>query len=125
MEIVKIDYIMSALSKHENIPEKNLKHYIKSYEKYIKLETERYENISGLEDYKMSKYDYNILYNLYINTNPSKYKIHILLLFMYSYYKLDGICFDKKNFPLKIFLNFIKNNINIHSLILNMIINIK
>ena len=42
---------------------------------------------------------------------------------MYSFYKLDGLSFSKKRFPLKLFFNFIKNNENIHSLILNLVTN--
>ena len=118
---IKIETIIEEISESENISPDILLQYIKSFEKYIKSETKKYEDVTGLEDYKMSKNDYIILYNLYINTNPSPYKIHIILLYMYSYYKLDGISFDKQHFPLKLFFNFIKNNINIHSLILKMI----
>ena len=119
MKNIKKKIIISTLSEKENITENILIDYIKSFEKYIKSEIKKYEDVSGLDDYKMTLNDYNILYNLYINTKSSPYKIHILLLYMYSYYKLDGICFNKKYFPLKIFINFIKSNINIHSLILN------
>ena len=117
---IKIQTIIEELSELENISPDILIQYIKSFEKYIKSETKKYEDITGLEDYKMRQNDYNILYNLYINTNSTPYKIHIILLYMYSYYKLDGISFDKNYFPLKLFFNFIKNNINIHSLILKM-----
>lgn len=117
---MKLKNIITDICNLENISEDTFKKYIKSFEKYIKSETKKYEDVTGLEDYKMSKNDYIILYNLYINTNPSPYKIHIILLYMYSYYKLDGISFDKQHFPLKLFFNFIKNNINIHSLILKM-----
>lgn len=115
---MKVDTIISELSEKENIKEKTFIDYIKSFEKYIKSEIRKYDDITGLEDYKMSKHDYNILYNLYVNTEPSPYKVHILLLFMYSFYKLDGITFNKRYFPLKIFMDFLKNNNNIHSLIL-------
>ena len=118
---IKFNQIIEEISNSENISSDILVDYIKSFEKYIKSETKKYDDITGLEDYKMSKNDYNILYNLYINTNKSPYKIHIILLYMYSYYKLDGISFNKQHFPLKLFFNFIKNNINIHSLILKLI----
>lgn len=118
---LKIQEIIEKISEYEKVKTDILIKYIKSFEKYIKSETKKYEDITGLEDYKMSKNDYNILYNLYINTNSSPFKIHIILLYMYSYYKLDGISFDKQHFPLELFFNFIKNNINIHSLILKLI----
>jgi len=125
MKNIKKKLIIYEISQIENIKENILIDYIKSFEKYIKSETKKYEDTAGLDDYKMSKYDYTILYNLYVNTGPSPYKIHILLLFMYSYYKLDGICFNKQSFPLKLFINFIKSNINIHTLILKMIQDLK
>ena len=118
---IKINQILEEISNSENISSDILVDYIKSFEKYIKSETRKYDDITGLEDYKMSKYDYNILYNLYTNTCSSPYKIHIILLYMYSYYKLDGISFDRNHFPLKLFFNFINNNVNIHSLILKLV----
>lgn len=116
-----IDFIISNICTSENISEDTFKKFIKSFEKYIKSETKKYEDITGLEDIKMNKYDYEILYQLYFNTSSSPYKIHILLLYMYSYYKLDGISFSKNNFPLKLFFNFISKNKNIHKLIHSMI----
>ena len=68
----------------------------------------KYDDKSGLEDAKLSKLDYEILYELYVNTKESEYKLYILLLFMFSYYKLDGITFKPKYFPTKHFANFIK-----------------
>lgn len=118
---MKIENIILDLSKSENISIDILKKYIKSFEKYIKYEIKKYEDISGLEDFKMNKFDYEILYQLYFKTKTSSFKIHILLLYIYSFYKLDGFCFNKKNFPLKIFFNFIKNNENIHLLIINLV----
>lgn len=118
---MKINYIISNISISENISEETLKDFIKSFEKYIKSEIKKYEDTSGLEDFKMNKHDYKILYNLYFSTTSSPYKIHILLLFMYSYYKLDGITFNKNFFPLKLFFNFLSKNDNIHSKIFQMI----
>ena len=118
---MKIDIIISNISNLENITEKTLKNFIKSFEKYIKSEIKKYDDRSGLEDFKMNIYDYKILYQLYINTTSSPYKIHILLLYIYSYYKLDGITFNKNYFPLKLFFNFLSKNKNIHTDILKMI----
>ena len=118
---MEINSIISNISNSENIKEETLKNFIKSFEKYIKSEIKKYDDISGLEDFKMNKHDYKILYQLYFNTTSSPYKIHILLLYMYSYYKLDGITFNKNNFPLKLFFNFLSKNKNIHADILKMI----
>ena len=122
---MEIDDIIDDISKSENISLETLKGYIKSYEKFIKSEIKQYEDTSGLDDYKMNKNDYIILRELYNNTEPSPFKVHILLLYMYSYYKLDGMNFNENYFPKKHFFKFIKKNANIHGLILNMITTIK
>lgn len=118
---MKINNIISDISKLENISNETLIKYIKSYEKLIKSEINNYKDKSGLHDYKMSKKDYEILYELYIKTSNSPYKIHILLLFMYSFYKLDNINFDTNYFPSKFFFKFLENNDNIHNLIFKLI----
>lgn len=118
---MKINTIISNISKLENISNETLKEYIKSYEKFIKSEINNYKDKSGLDDYKMSKIDYEILYELYTKTSSSPYKIHILLLFMYSFYKLDNINFDNNYFPTKLFFKFLDNNKNIHNLIFKLI----
>lgn len=118
---MKLKNIITDICNLENISEDTFKKYIKSFEKYIKSETKKYEEIDGLEDIKMNKYDYNILFELYNKTGPTPFKLHILLLYMYSFYKLDGINFNTTNFPLKLFLSFIKKNDNIHSLTLRLV----
>lgn len=120
---MKIKLIISNISTSENISEETFINFIKSFEKYIKSEIKKYDDISGLEDFKMNKTDYEILYKLYYSTNSSPYKIHILLLYMYSYYKLDGISFNKNYFPLKLFFDFLSKNNNIHSKILYLLNN--
>lgn len=118
---MKIEHIILNISESEKISEDTLKKYISSFEKYIKSEIRKYDDTSGLDDFKMNKYDYNILYQLYNQTNNSPFKLNILLLYMYSYYKLDGINFNRNCFPFKIFFNFINSNENIHSLLLNLV----
>ena len=49
---MKIDDILSQISKQENISNDILKQYIASFEKYIKSEIRKYDDRSGLEDYK-------------------------------------------------------------------------
>lgn len=120
---MKKNYIISNISNSENISEETLKKFIKSFEKYIKSEISKYDDLSGLEDFKLNIDDYKILHELYFSTSSSPYKIQILLLFMYSYYKLDGICFNKNYFPFKLFFNFISKNQNIHNNILKLINN--
>ena len=118
---MKQENIIISLSKSENVSENTMKEYIKAFEKYIKKEIKKYDDSSGLEDFKMNKYDYNILFELYNNTKKSQFKIHIILLYMYSFYKLDGIAYDIEYFPVKLFFDFINNNENIHSTMFNLI----
>jgi len=114
---MKINFIKSTLKEKYNISEDDFDLYIKKFEKTIKHEIKKYSNKDGIDDYKMNKHDFIIFYNLYINTNDCDNKINILLYFMYSYYKLDGLDYNKKKFPLKQFFDFINNNNNIHNLI--------
>lgn len=109
--------ILNEFSKFENLSLNKLNKYIKSFEKLIKYESKKYRNIFGLEDYRLHKFDYKILYFLYINTLPSQNKLKLLLYFIYSYYKMDGI--DYNYFPINLFFNFLHNNPNIYRLILS------
>tara|TARA_E500000178_G_C16915677_1_gene704814 strand:- start:760 stop:1125 length:366 start_codon:yes stop_codon:yes gene_type:complete len=120
---MKKDQIINELSIKEKISSDMFKENIKLFEKYIKSEVNKYDDKSGLYDTKMHYIDYKILLELYNNTHSSKNKLYILLLYMYSYYKLDGISFNSKDFPLKLFLNFIQSNNNIHCIILKLITN--
>lgn len=112
--------IIYKLSLLEDINENIIKKYIKSFQKLIKSETKLYNKLDGLEDYKLNTMDYNILYSIYTNTKHSPFKIQLILYYMYSYYKLDGLEFSY-NFPFKLFFDFIKENENIHKLIINLI----
>lgn len=112
--------IINILSLLENINRSIIKQYIKSFEKLMKSETRLYSDNFGLEDYKMNLFDYNILYNIYLYTKKSPLKIQLILYFMYSYYKFD--CIDYYyDFPCKLFFDFIKDNENIHELILKLV----
>lgn len=113
---MKTKSLILKLIEYENVDIELFNDFIKTYEKSIKKQINKYQCRSGLEDYKMKKVDYIILLYLYENTKKANYKVELLLLYMYSYYKLDGLDFDKKTFPLKILLDFINNNDNIHSL---------
>ena len=121
---MKINFIKSELHEKYNINENDFDLYITKFEKKIKHEIKKYSNKDGLDDYKMNKYDFIIFYNLYTNTNYCDNKINILLYFIYSYYKLDGLDYNKKKFPLKQFFDFINNNSNIHKLIHKSVIDI-
>lgn len=122
---MKKNDIISHIAKLENTEEENLIEYIKSFEKCIKSQIKNYDDTSGLDDYKMNKKDYIILFELYTNTETSSFKLHIILLYMYAYYKLDGIDFNETYFPKKLFFKFIKKNHNMHKIILDCIINMK
>jgi hypothetical protein len=118
---MNLDEIITKICNLENISIDYFKDYIKTFEKFIKSEIKKYDDKSGLEDYKMHKADYYILLQLHMKTKKTAYKTHILLLYMYSYYKLDGIDFNCDNFPMDLFFKFINNNKNIHSLILKLL----
>ena len=122
MRIIDNKQCVEEICKSENISEERFIYFIKAFEKYVKSEIRKYDDRSGLDDFKMNKIDFDILLKLYKNTSSSPYKLQILLLYIYSYYKLDGISFDPEFFPLKLFLDFLKDNNNIHSIILQSII---
>ena len=82
---MKIDNIINEISKLENITTDIFKSFIKMFEKFIRTESRKYYDNSGLEDYKMNKKDYTILLSLYTSTSDSPNKLLILLLYMYSY----------------------------------------
>ena len=116
---MNINFIKTDIWEKYNINIDYFELCIKKFEKMIKHEINKYTNKDGLEDYKMKKDDYIIFYNLYLNTtNNIDNKINILLYYIYSFYKLDGIDFNKKKFPLKQFFDFLNNNNNIHTIIL-------
>ena len=111
--------IKLKLCEYEKISIETLTSYIQYFEKYIKSSIKKYKDNSGLEDYKMHKEDYKILLELYENTHQCKMKLHILLLYIYSYYKLDAFDYDHTFFPFKKFFSFLNKNENIHTLILS------
>ena len=110
--------LISEISNLENISDKLFMSNINIFEKTIKKISKRYDDNTGLEDYKMNKNDYIILLILYKSTDYSQYKLLILLYYIYSYYKMDNIDFNYKDFPLNYFFKFIKNNTIIHHYIL-------
>ena len=118
---MKIKHLILKLSEYESIDTETFNSIIKNFEKTIKKQINNYECKNGLEDYKMKKSDYIILLHLYENTKKSKYKISLLLLYMYSFYKLDGFDFDKSYFPFKKLFDFIYKNDNIHSVMFKII----
>ena len=87
---MKTESIIINISQLENVSPDSLKSFIKSFEKFIKSEVKKYDDKSGLEDIKLNKNDYKFYMNCK-NTAQSAYKVHILLLYMYSFYKLDGM----------------------------------
>ena len=118
---MKSKYVISHISEVEDTSPEELKQNIKLFEKHIKSQVKKYNDTSGLEDLKLNSDDYYILYNLYINTKSSPYKVTILLYFIYCYYKLDGIEFSRKKFPFKDFFNFMRDNDQLHQIVLNLV----
>lgn len=118
--------IIKDLCNEININEEILMTNINKFEKYIKKTIQKkYENNSGLTDIKMNKFDYFILYILYINTKEKEYKLHILLLYIYSNCKLDGYDFNLEIFPFLLFFDFLEENKNIHSIFFELIRELK
>ena len=76
-----------------------------------------YKTHAGLGDYKMKSHDFLILLYLCINTNTYNRKLELILIFMYSCYKLDDFHFSTLDFNINGFFDFLKENDNIHSLI--------
>lgn len=120
MSFKKKDYIYK-LCTLLNVDQEALLDAIKIFEQYIKLQTKGYDNNYGFEDIKMNKYDFYILYNLYINTNDQEYKFQMILYYIYSVYKLEGMAFDIKSFPFDVFFNFLNNNTNISSCLFSLL----
>ena len=120
-----ISIIINKLCSYEKINNLEIVKNFAKFEKKILKEIKQYDDKSGLNDYRMNIYDYYILLILYENSNKYKNKLELLLYYIYSYYKLDGIEFNKKKFPMKNFFNFLKENEIIHKLILNLLITIK
>jgi hypothetical protein len=120
-----ISIIINKLSNYEKKDNLEIIKNFSKFEKRIYKEIKQYDDKSGLNDYRMNIYDYYILLILYENSNKYKNKLELLLYYIYSYYKLDGIEFNKKKFPMKNFFNFLKENEIIHKLILNLLITIK
>ena len=116
-----MDDIIIYISDCENVSFINLKKYIKSFEKKIKYEISNYYDIEGLEDYRMNPIDYEILLELYKQTKSDENKIKHLLIFMYCFYKLEGISLPIKFIRLNSFLNFINLNDNLHMLIFEIV----
>ena len=115
--------ILEKISSLENKSVFDISNFLYTFQKRIKRIRNDYYNDEGLEDYKLSTLDYNILYQLYINSNSSKEKLLNLLIFMYSYYKMDGIEYPIYMFSLKKYYDFMNENDNLNKEILFLITN--
>tara|TARA_Y100000816_G_C25877029_1_gene457635 strand:+ start:327 stop:713 length:387 start_codon:yes stop_codon:yes gene_type:complete len=115
--------ILEKISSLENKSVFDISNFLYTFQKRIKRIRNDYYNYEGLEDYKLSTLDYNILYQLYINSNSSEEKLLNLLIFMYSYYKMDGIEFPIYMFSLKKYYDFMNENDNLNKEILFLITN--
>lgn len=84
---------------------------VKKFEKNLIKTFREYDNLTGLEDYKMSELDYIILYTIWKNLN-NKNCIMIYITFIYCYFKLEEIVFpfDRfKNINMRDLIDVIKN----------------
>ena len=93
MDEIVNEYI-KEISFEENI---NLIHFLRGYYKKLERCFKEYENIYGLEDYKMNYIDFIILYHIWKSSNLRGH-IESYLIIMYSYYKLDDFSFPIKKF---------------------------
>ena len=115
--------ILEKISSLENKSVFDISNFLYTFQKRIKRIRNDYYNYEGLEDYKLSTLDYNILYQLYINSNSSEENLLNLLIFMLSYYKMDGMEFPIYMFSLKKYYDFMNENDNLNKEILFLITN--
>ena len=116
-----MDGLLTQIAKLESITLFEFKKNIKVFQSTIKKSFKHYKSKEGLEDYKMKLDDYVILLCLHINTDKTDNKLNLLLLSMYSVYKLDDYHFSSLDFNTKGFLKFIAENKQIHTLIYKMV----
>ena len=98
----------------------NLLKVVKKFEKKMVKCFKLYSDIEGLEDYKMNKRDYVILYSAWkiigVLNNIEEY-----LIIMYSYYKLEDFYFSSSLFNSTIKCTDIVQNTPIVKIINNFI----
>ena len=112
-----MDNLLLQIAKLEFITPKELKANVKKFQSIVKKSFKYYKTTEGLEDYKMELDDYIILLCLHVNTEKMENKLNLLLLSMYSIYKLDDFHFPSSKFNTNGFLHFICENKEIHILI--------
>ena len=115
--------LIDKISTLEQIDKDKLILLFINYHSRIKECIKKYKEKDGLTDYILKSHDYIILYTLCKNTKPFENKIELLLVFMYSYYKLDDFHFPTDIFNINNLFKFIKKNGSIHSLIYNLVTN--
>jgi len=93
------------------------------FHKNIKKRIRHYKTRDGLTDYKLKCHDLLILLYLYKNTNPFDNKIELILVIMYSYYKLDDFHFPTSMFNIAKLFIFLSENENIHYLMYQAVTN--
>ena len=91
---MSVNEYISEINKTAGI---NVNKITKTFEKKLKKCFKLYEYNIGFEDYKMTGFDYIVLYTLWKYTHNS-YSIEEYLILMYSYYKIEEFYF-----PMKIF----------------------
>ena len=113
--------LIKQIAALESITPKQLISRIKTFQNSIKKSFKHYKSKEGLEEYKMELDDYVILLCIYVNTENTDNKLNIILLSMYSIYKLDDYHFSSLDFNTSGFLHFICENKVIHSLVYKLI----
>jgi hypothetical protein len=118
-------YIINKIAELEDMPYTEVTSFFSKYHKKLKKSINGYDNKDGLSDYKLKSHDLIILFVLCKESKTELKKLdklNVILVFMYSYYKLDDFYFQLNK---KTAVNLLKlmNDDNIHSLIYNLVTN--
>lgn len=103
-----LNSIINEINTKENI---DILKNISSFEKKLLKTFNEYDNLEGLEDYRMNELDYIILYSIWKKLNIQNH-VMIYITFIYCYFKLEEIVFPFerfKNIKMKDLVYVIKN----------------
>tara|TARA_B100001778_G_C18351682_1_gene522235 strand:- start:354 stop:710 length:357 start_codon:yes stop_codon:yes gene_type:complete len=90
-----LDVIKKEINEYEGI---NIDKLVDKFEKKLeKSFKEDYYDLEGFEDYKMTEYDYILLYYIWKQLNIKNNIINIIT-FIYCYFKLEEFTFDFSRF---------------------------
>lgn len=99
-----VDTYISEINREEGT---DIRKIVKLFEKKLMKCFRLYEDNVGFEDYKMTDYDYIVLYTLW--TFVKNLKIEEYLVIMYSYYKLEEFYFPVNLFESRRCINILSD----------------